>query len=197
MMPHAESLSDSPSDGAGSASPPPRQLTLAEAETVLGAMADLHFLTEAASKSNADASELRTPSRRATDEAVPILEARYRTLLEQISAIVFMAYLDRGIGEGYVSPQIEATLGFSQQEWLEDPIRWYQQIHPEDKERWSLEAADMFSFRASAAVGLSRPGSRWTRGLVSVRSQDGQTGERYAVVHPGAWRSMSPKSQAS
>jgi PAS domain S-box-containing protein len=144
MMPHAEPLSDSPSDGAGSASPPPRQLTLAEAETVLGAMADLHFLTEAASNSNADTSELRTPSRLATDEAVPILEARYRTLLEQISAIVFMAYLDRGIGEGYVSPQIEATLGFSQQEWLEDPIRWYQQIHPEDKQRWSLEAADMF-----------------------------------------------------
>lgn len=55
-----------------------------------------------------------------------------------------MAYLDRGIGEAYVSPQIEATLGFSQVEWLEDPVRWYQQIHPDDKARWSLEAAEMF-----------------------------------------------------
>ena len=55
-----------------------------------------------------------------------------------------MVYLDRGIGEAYVSPYIEATLGFSQAEWLEDPVRWYRQIHPEDNLRWSVEAADMF-----------------------------------------------------
>ena len=71
-------------------------------------------------------------------------EARYKALLDQIPAVVFMAYFDEGIGEAYVSPQIEAALGFSQQEWLEDPVRWYQQIHPADKERWSLEAASMF-----------------------------------------------------
>src|SRR5262249_22457317 len=29
-------------------------------------------------------------------------------------------------------------------EWLEDPVRWYQQIHPADKLRWSTEAAEMF-----------------------------------------------------
>ena len=55
-----------------------------------------------------------------------------------------MAYLDRGIGEAYVSPQIEAALGFSQEEWLEDPVRWYSHIHPDDKQRWSAEAAEMF-----------------------------------------------------
>ena len=75
---------------------------------------------------------------------LPNLEAKYRALLEQLPAVVFMAYLDRGIGEAYVSPQIEATLGFSQAEWLEDPVRWYQQIHPDDKARWSLEASEMF-----------------------------------------------------
>jgi PAS domain S-box-containing protein len=72
------------------------------------------------------------------------METRYRALVEQIPAVVFMAYLDRGIGEAYVSPQIEAALGFSQSEWLEDPVRWYQQIHPDDKMRWSVEAAEMF-----------------------------------------------------
>ncbi len=74
----------------------------------------------------------------------PTLEDRYRVLLDQIPAVVFMAYLDQGIGEAYVSPQIEATLGFSQKEWLEDPVRWYHQIHPDDKVRWSNEAAEMF-----------------------------------------------------
>ncbi len=78
------------------------------------------------------------------DAQFPNLEARYRALVEQIPAVVFMAYLDRGIGEAYVSPQIEAALGFSQEEWLEDPVRWYTHIHPEDKQRWSTEAAEMF-----------------------------------------------------
>ena len=72
------------------------------------------------------------------------MEAKYRALVEQIPAVVFMAYLDKGIGEAYVSPQIEAALGFSQSEWLEDPVRWYSQIHPDDKMRWSVEAAEMF-----------------------------------------------------
>jgi PAS domain S-box-containing protein len=77
------------------------------------------------------------------DTQLPNLEARYRALVEQIPAVVFMAYLDRGIGEAYVSPQIEAALGFSQEEWLEDPVRWYSHIHADDKRRWSREAAEM------------------------------------------------------
>jgi protein-histidine pros-kinase len=55
-----------------------------------------------------------------------------------------MASLEGGIGDAYVSPQIEAALGFSQGEWLRDPLRWYQHIHPDDKEKWSVEAAEMF-----------------------------------------------------
>jgi PAS domain S-box-containing protein len=76
--------------------------------------------------------------------ALPDLEARYRTLVEQIPAVIFMAFLDRGISEAYISPQIESILGFSQQEWLNDPVRWYSQIHPDDKARWSTEAAGLF-----------------------------------------------------
>jgi PAS domain S-box-containing protein len=72
------------------------------------------------------------------------IEAQYRTLVEQIPAVVFMIYLDRGVGEAYVSPHIESLLGFSRAEWLEDPIRWYERIHPDDKTRWSSEAAHMF-----------------------------------------------------
>ena len=78
------------------------------------------------------------------DAQVPNLEAKYKALVEQLPAVVFMAYLDRGIGEAYVSPQIEATLGFSQAEWLEDPVLWYRQVHPDDKDRWSMEASEMF-----------------------------------------------------
>ncbi len=66
-------------------------------------------------------------------------EARYRTLVEQIPVVTFMASLDQLSSELYVSPQIEELLGFSPAEWVSDPIRWFYQIHPEDRERLSLE----------------------------------------------------------
>ena len=104
---------------------------VADAEAVLRELAGVLF-----QDSEVDTTEAEAPSLN--------VEARYRAIVEQIPAVVFMAYLDKGIGEAYVSPQIEATLGFSQKEWLEDPVRWYQQIHPDDKQRWSVEASDMF-----------------------------------------------------
>jgi len=65
-------------------------------------------------------------------------------------------------GKRTSSPQIEEALGFSQEEWLEDPVQWYRHIHPQDKQRWSDEAAEMFlsgkalrsSYRVIARDGL-------------------------------------------
>jgi PAS domain S-box-containing protein len=100
-------------------------------------------------------------SRPAPEASATNIEAKYRALLEQIPAVVFMAYLDRGTSEAYVSPEIEAALGYSREEWLEDPVRWYDRIHPDDKLRWSLEAAGMFlsgkSLRSSYRV-IARDG---------------------------------------
>ncbi len=107
---------------------------IGDAETILESLAGVFFQVSPDGRK----------SSRTREEPGLNLEARYRVLLDQIPAVVFMAHLDQGIGEAYVSPQIEATLGFSQREWLEDPVRWYQQIHPDDKSRWSSEAAEMF-----------------------------------------------------
>jgi PAS domain S-box-containing protein len=63
-------------------------------------------------------------------------EARYRSLLEQLPAVTFMAPLDGSTSELYVSPQIEELLGFSAREWLDEPFLWYRQIHPDDRDRW-------------------------------------------------------------
>jgi len=78
-----------------------------------------------------------------SENSASSIEAKYRALLEQIPAVVFMAYIDRGTSEAYVSPEIEATLGYSRGDWLEDPARWYERIHPDDKQRWTLETAEM------------------------------------------------------
>jgi PAS domain S-box-containing protein len=79
--------------------------------------------------------------RRRTEAQLRKLEARYRTLVEGIPAVTFMAALDEGVNELYVSPQVEALLGFTQKEWLESPVLWYTQLHPDDRGRWHEEFA--------------------------------------------------------
>lgn len=76
-----------------------------------------------------------------TEERLRAAEARFRTLIEQIPAVTFMAVLGEGKNEVYVSPHIEAMLGYTQQEWLEDPFLWYRQLHPDDRPRWNEEFA--------------------------------------------------------
>jgi PAS domain S-box-containing protein len=88
------------------------------------------------------ASTIRDTTQKKQAEAqLQSAEARYRTLVEEIPAVTFMAALDGGAQELYVSPQIEKLLGFSQKEWLENPILWYTQLHPDDRDRWHTEFA--------------------------------------------------------
>ena len=62
---------------------------LGDAEAVLADLASVFFRTTPDGQQAA-----RIPADRGRD-----LEARYRVLLDQIPAVVFMAYLDQGIGE--------------------------------------------------------------------------------------------------
>ncbi|HEV3438086.1 MAG TPA: PAS domain S-box protein [Gemmata sp.] len=80
--------------------------------------------------------------RRKAEAQLRKMEKRYRTLVEGIPAVTFMAALDEvGTRELYVSPQVEELLGFSQREWLDNPILWYTQLHPDDQNRWHEEFA--------------------------------------------------------
>ncbi len=112
------------------------------AELVLQELASVFFESTASYSARENGPDVKT--REFAEAPLPNLEAKYRALVEQIPAVVFMAYLDERMGETYVSPQIEAVLGFTQEEWLQDPVRWYQQVHPDDKQRWSVEAAQLF-----------------------------------------------------
>src|SRR5881275_195235 len=108
-----------------------------------------------------------------------LAEARYRTLVEQMPVVTFLAALDGGVNELYVSPQIEKLLGFSQKEWLENPILWYTQLHPDDRARWHKEFAHTCStgerFR-SVYRFIARDGRDvWVHGEAQlVKDDDGQ-----------------------
>lgn len=137
-------MGDSGVREADAVAPKEKPLSLGDAEAILHALAGTYLKDSPAAPGPLHHLFERLEQDPVTEAQLPNLEAKYRALLEQLPAVVFMAYLDRGIGEAYVSPQIEATLGFSQTEWLEDPVMWYQHIHPDDKARWSVEASEMF-----------------------------------------------------
>jgi len=61
-------------------------------------------------------------------------EDRYRTLVERLPAITYIAELGAGGRWHYVSPQINSILGFTPEEWLTEPMNWMNHIHTDDRE---------------------------------------------------------------
>ena len=60
------------------------------------------------------------------------LEAKFRTLVEQIQAITYIAALDSADTLSYISPQIR-MLGFTPAEWLATRGLHARQLHPDDR----------------------------------------------------------------
>ena len=60
--------------------------------------------------------------------------ARYRALVEQIPAIVYVDVVDETMATTYVSPQIEALLGITPEEYIDDPELWTRHLYAEDRE---------------------------------------------------------------
>ncbi len=71
---------------------------------------------------------------KATEQALQESERRYRALVESIPAIVYLAAPDDDRKTLYVSPQVEAILGYTQREWLEQPDIFMELLHPDDRE---------------------------------------------------------------
>jgi PAS domain S-box-containing protein len=68
------------------------------------------------------------------EEEVRSSEQRYRALVEQVPAVVY----EMGPGDErhtlYVSPHVEAILGYTRQEWLDQPDIWMELLDEEDRE---------------------------------------------------------------
>jgi two-component system, cell cycle sensor histidine kinase and response regulator CckA len=73
--------------------------------------------------------------RKRAEEELRTAETRFRTLVEQLPAITYVAEFGVVGSWSYVSPQIETMLGFSPAEWMSDPEAWVNCLHPEDRER--------------------------------------------------------------
>jgi PAS domain S-box-containing protein len=79
-------------------------------------------------------------------------ERRFRTLVEQVPAIVYEMDPDDDRRTLYVSPHAEVLLGYTRQEWLDQPDIWMELLHPGDREM-ELAAHD----------DANRTGAPWDR----------------------------------
>ena len=113
---------------------------------------------------------------REAEAALTEAEARYRSLVEQIPAVV---YADDGDVTTYVSPQIQQILGVSPEEYRADPDMWLHMVHPDDRARAEAESE---AFLAGEGADLTdyrmvRPDGRivWVRDRAfAFRDAEGQ-----------------------
>ncbi|MBW8041649.1 MAG: PAS domain S-box protein [Planctomycetes bacterium] len=73
--------------------------------------------------------------RKRTETKLMKSEAKYRTLVEQIPSVTYIASADGFSSTLFISPQIEEILGFETTQWLQQPDFWVNQIHPDDRHR--------------------------------------------------------------
>ncbi|HLW88132.1 MAG TPA: ATP-binding protein [Terriglobales bacterium] len=72
--------------------------------------------------------------RERSDAELRAAETRYRTLVERLPAITYIAEVGVLGPWHYVSPQIESILGITPAEWKENSANWINHVHPEDRE---------------------------------------------------------------
>ncbi len=64
-----------------------------------------------------------------------IMGDRYRSIVEHIPAVTYIDQLNDAASTLYISPQVEALLGYPADEWLRDGDLWLRVVHPEDRAR--------------------------------------------------------------
>jgi PAS domain S-box-containing protein len=85
----------------------------------------------------AAATQQELAERRRAEEQLRAAERRFRTLVEQIPAMVYSEGLpdeDSPEGHMYTSPQIETLFGYKPEE-ARDKSHWKSRLHPDDRER--------------------------------------------------------------
>ncbi len=116
----------------------------------------------------------RSETERARDEA----ERLYQNLVEQLSAVTYIAELGLHGPWHFVSPQIQKLLGYSPWEWLADSTNWIRHVHPEDHD--AVKAAEEAtlsgnSFRAEYRIFRRDGATLWVNDSGSlVRGSDGR-----------------------
>ena len=71
----------------------------------------------------------------AVDGEAREIERRYRTLVEQLPLVIYVDALDEASSNIFTSGQIEPLLGYTVEEWRDDPDLFVRTLHPDDRDR--------------------------------------------------------------
>ena len=112
-------------------------------------------------------------------------ESRYRFVAEQAPVIAYLAEPGENARWHYVSPHITTMLGFTPDEWRDDPGLWRRQVHPDDvplaisdeRRAFSSGEANATDYRMrtkageeiwvrDVAVGLTEDGDQIVQGVI-------------------------------
>jgi diguanylate cyclase (GGDEF)-like protein/PAS domain S-box-containing protein len=122
-----------------------------------------------------------------TREELGLSDDRYRSLVEQVPAVSYVARWEPGSPFTYVSPQIEQLLGFPAERWVAEPELWAERLHPDDRELVLMEEMRTFQhevefdreYRLIAADGSVK--WVWERDAI-VRDEDGRPSHTEGVM---------------
>ncbi|MDQ4128228.1 MAG: PAS domain S-box protein [Actinomycetota bacterium] len=117
--------------------------------------------------------------RKRAEERLREAEARYRTLVEQIPAIIYAQESAKPGATTYISPQAERMLGYPLERFESDPGWWMKLIHPDDRARVLAEDGRTDEtgepFRAEYRMIASDGRVLWfSDEAVLVRGEDGE-----------------------
>jgi diguanylate cyclase (GGDEF)-like protein/PAS domain S-box-containing protein len=94
----------------------------------------------------------RVTTAAAADGEAREVERRYRTLVEELPLVVYVDALDEGSSNIFTSGQIEPLLGYTVEEWRDDPNLFVRTLHPDDRDR--VLAAHARTHRTHEALSL-------------------------------------------
>jgi len=79
--------------------------------------------------------------RQLADE-LTVAEAQYRSVVERVPGVVYVAEAGEHGRWHFVSSKIHDLLGYTPEEWIADPTLWLSRIHPADRDRMILAEVD-------------------------------------------------------
>ncbi|MET0329117.1 MAG: diguanylate cyclase [Luteimonas sp.] len=121
-----------------------------------------------------------------TEQVLVEVRQRFLRLLETIDGVVWEA--ERGVGNTFLSPQVERLFGFTVEEWRADPGFWRSRVHPDDLQAAlviddaAYNAAHSYAYEMSYRL-IARSGEVvWVRDLCRTVVEDGRANRMIGLM---------------